>query len=100
LPYGGSALAREENSAQLIVELPEDARLYVDDHAMRSTSARRTFRTPALTSGQSYYYILKAEVARNGQTYAQSQRIVLRAGDRVTARFPDLGKDVLTTAKR
>src|SRR6516164_8001297 len=47
-------------SARLIVELPENAKLFVDDQPMKTISAKRAFRTPTLEPGQAYYYMLRA----------------------------------------
>src|SRR5690348_15241839 len=50
------------NQARLIVELPADAKLYVDEQLTKATSARRVFTSPPPQDGQTYYYILRAEV--------------------------------------
>jgi uncharacterized protein (TIGR03000 family) len=100
-PKSTSALPNQASTAQLAIDLPTDAKLYVDDHAMKSASAHRVFTTPTLDSGKTYYYILRAEVVRDGKTVSQDRRVILRAGDRITASFADLGKEpVVATAKR
>ncbi len=71
--------------ATLVVELPADARLFVDDVAMKTTSARRVFVTPPLQQGQVYYYELKAEMQRDGQPVTVSGRVVIRPGQEVRA---------------
>jgi uncharacterized protein (TIGR03000 family) len=86
-------------SARLIVQVPADARLYVDDQPMSTKSARRTFRTPELNPGQTYYYIVRAELVRDGKTYNQTRQILVRAGDEIQTSFPDLEKVILTTAQ-
>ena len=56
---------------------------------------------PVLDAGKTYYYILRAEVVRDGQTVSQDRRVILRAGDRIAASFADMGKEpVVATAKR
>jgi uncharacterized protein (TIGR03000 family) len=82
---------KDQSKAQLIVELPASAKLYVDDHLMTSTSGRRVFNTPVLQQGQTYYYIVRAEVNRDGMTYSSSQRVVIRPGDIMQTNFRDLG---------
>lgn len=86
--------------ARLIVQVPEDAKLYVDDRAMTTTTAKRTFRTPELKPGQTYYYIVRAELIRDGKTYNQTRQILLRAGDEIQTSFPDLEKVISATARR
>jgi uncharacterized protein (TIGR03000 family) len=85
--------------ARLLVQLPEGAKLYVDDQPMTTTSAKRTFRTPELQPGQTYYYIVRAELVRDGQTYNQTRQILLRAGDEVQTSFPDLDRVIGATAQ-
>jgi uncharacterized protein (TIGR03000 family) len=85
------------NQARLIVEVPADAKLYVDDLLMKTTSERRVFNSPRLEQGQTYYYILRAEVVRDGQTLSDSKRVLIHAGDVVQASFRDIER---TTAAR
>jgi uncharacterized protein (TIGR03000 family) len=54
-------------------------------------SDTRAFDTPELAPGQKYYYLLKAEVARDGRMIAQTRRVDFRSGERVTVSFDDLG---------
>jgi uncharacterized protein (TIGR03000 family) len=79
-----------DSQARVIVELPADARLYVDDQLMKTTSARRVFSTPTLEKGQTYYYILRAEVMRDGKTQTDTRRVLVRAGQEIKASFSDL----------
>ena len=53
--------------ATLIVSLPADAKLTIDDSPTASTSAERTFVSPTLKPGQDYNYTLKAEMVRDAQ---------------------------------
>jgi len=79
-----------EAPATLVVSLPAEAKLSIDDQATVSTSAVRTFATPALAAGMEYYYTLKAEVIRDGKTVTSTQRVVVHAGQtsRVTLDIP------------
>jgi uncharacterized protein (TIGR03000 family) len=76
--------------AQLVVQLPESAKLFVDDHLMSTTSERRVFNTPVLQQGQTYYYIVRAEMDRDGMTYSSSKRVIIRPGDVVQTSFTDV----------
>jgi uncharacterized protein (TIGR03000 family) len=69
----------------LVVELPEDATLFVDGMRMKSVSAKRVFSTPPLQQGQTYYYDLKAEFEREGQVVNVTGRVVIRPGQEVSA---------------
>lgn len=88
---------RLDRRARVIVELPEDAKLYIDGNLMTTTSAKRTFQTPDLIAGQTYFYELKAEVIREGRTVAETQRVLLRPGQVVNASF---GRMDTATASR
>lgn len=82
--------------ARVVVDLPEDARLFIDGQLMKTPSAQRTFQTPDLKDGQAYFYDLKVELDRDGQTVTQSRRVVLRPGAVVNASFAEM--DVRATA--
>ena len=75
---------KKGDQARLTVHVPEDARLYVDNVPVPLTSAVRSFDTPELQPGQSYYYTLRAEVEREGRTVTDSQRVYVSAGDQVS----------------
>ncbi len=85
------------SQARLIVELPADAKLYVDDRLMQTTSERRVFNSPRLEQGQTYYYILRAEVVRDGQTLSDTKRVLVHAGEVIQASFRDLTASVAQT---
>jgi uncharacterized protein (TIGR03000 family) len=86
--------------AKLVVELPADAKLYIDDQQMKATSSVRQFNTPELQPGQTYYYMVRVEVARDGappQTI--TRRVLIRAGNEVTADFKDMNAPVATVKR-
>jgi uncharacterized protein (TIGR03000 family) len=76
--------------AKLIVELPADARLFIDDQAMKTPSAKRVFNTPTLQKGQAYYYEMRAEMVRDGKTVVENKRVVVTAGDEIPVKFTEL----------
>ena len=84
--------------AHIVVKLPEDARLWVDDTACPLTSSTRTFDTPELKPGQVYYYNLRAEVTRGGRPVSETKRATLRAGQETVIEFGDM--KALQTANR
>ena len=59
-------------------------------HAMPQTSAVRSFQTPKLEPGRSYFYTLKADVVRDGRTVSASKRVTVEAGKEATVEFSDL----------
>src|SRR5262245_38923798 len=81
---------QEEVTARVIVELPADAKLFIDGQLMKSESARRVFVTPRLEAGKQYFYDLRAEIVRDDQTLSDRKRVFLRPGEVVTASFGDM----------
>jgi uncharacterized protein (TIGR03000 family) len=95
----GTATESEKASpARLTVELPADARLFVDDVSCPLTSAKRSFETPKLEPGQKYTCTLRAEVVRDGKTVSKVRRVEMRAGADVQVKFQDL--DTVQAASR
>jgi uncharacterized protein (TIGR03000 family) len=70
-----------ESTATLVVTLPEDARLMVDDHLTVSTSGERVFTTPVLEPGKDYQYTLAMEVVRDGKTCSVTREVTVRVGE-------------------
>jgi uncharacterized protein (TIGR03000 family) len=85
--------------AKVVVQLPTDAKLFVDDQPIKATTERQTFNTPKLERGQTYFYDVRAEVVRDGKTVVENQRILVRAGDEVTVSFPKLTPPTADVAK-
>ena len=71
---------RAPTPATIIVTLPADATLTIDDTPTRSTAARRTFVSPPLDPGKTFHYTLKAQAMRGGEAVTDTQRIEVRAG--------------------
>jgi uncharacterized protein (TIGR03000 family) len=66
--------------ATILVRLPADASLTVDDHPTTSTSALRLFKTPPLERGKEFHYTLKAKFVRGAQTITVEEVVPVRAG--------------------
>jgi uncharacterized protein (TIGR03000 family) len=101
-PEGGEKLktppkpkkAQEEAAvaapATIVVSLPADARLLIDDAATKSTTSTRVFASPALEPGKDFYYTLKGELRVDDRTLTASKQVKVRAGEetRVQLEFP------------
>jgi uncharacterized protein (TIGR03000 family) len=76
--------------ATIVVTLPADAKLTVDDSPTASTSSPRVLVSPTLEPGKEFHYTLKGEILRDGKTVTATQRIAVRAGEetRVNLEFP------------
>jgi uncharacterized protein (TIGR03000 family) len=87
----------EQASATVRIEVPADAKLFVDGTLMKATSAVRYFQTPVLDPNQTHYYDIKVELIRNNQTYTDVRRITVRPGEQASASFAGLEAVAQTT---
>jgi uncharacterized protein (TIGR03000 family) len=65
------------------ISAPDTARVYVDG----VYCPVRSFNTPALQPGREYYYDLRVEMVRDGQTQTQNRRVTVAAGRQVSVSF-------------
>jgi uncharacterized protein (TIGR03000 family) len=79
------------------VNLPADARLFVNDQPTKSTTARRILQSPSLEPGSAYSYLLRAEIQREGRKYQQVKKVGVRAGQEAAVTFSEEG--LLQTAQ-
>ena len=80
--------APPSTAAQFTINLPAEAKLFIDDVAVPSET--RSFHTAKLQPGQKYYYTVRAEVMRGGAPVTDTQRVVFEAGQSVSVTFPRL----------
>lgn len=78
--------------ATVVVNLPADARLYVEKHLMTLTGTTRAFRTPDLTPGTKYNYTVRMEVERSGKMIEKTETITVEPGKRTQVSFADPGE--------
>ena len=81
---------KEQVRARLTIDVPAEAKVFLDGQLMNWAAGKREFQTPDLEPGLTYYYDLRAEIVRNGETLAEAQRIILRPGEIVAVAFPSL----------
>jgi len=84
------------DAARVVVDLPADAKLFVNDQPTKSTAARRVFQSPRLDPGSRYSYLLRAELQRDGKKYEQTKKISVRPGQETTASFTE--SDILASS--
>lgn len=77
------AAGGDSSRASMIVNVPEDALVYLQDQQMRSEGPVRHYVSPALERGAGYTYTMRVEVERNGRVLSESIRVPVRAGQRV-----------------
>jgi uncharacterized protein (TIGR03000 family) len=66
--------------ARLLVTVPAEAKLTIDDVATKSTGTTRVFATPELNPGKDYVYTLKAEITVGSKTETIVKQVTVRAG--------------------
>jgi uncharacterized protein (TIGR03000 family) len=67
--------------ATIIVSLPANATLTIDDAATTSTASTRVFTSPVLPAGREFHYTLKAQIVRDGKSVVVSKEVTVRAGE-------------------
>jgi uncharacterized protein (TIGR03000 family) len=91
---------QEQARARVRIDVPADAKVFIDGQLMQSTATPRVFQTPDLKPGQLYFYDLRAEVVREGQVVSETQRVILRPGGEAVASFANLGQASATASAR
>jgi uncharacterized protein (TIGR03000 family) len=99
LPKKDGSESLAPNRARLIVDLPSDATLYIDDHKMTTNTSHKVFNTPALETGETYYYMVRAEVMKDGAPVSATKRVIVKPGEEIVANFKDMAAPTITTAK-
>ena len=70
----------DDNSMMLTVEVPVDAKVYVNGYLTSSTGAVRRFVSRGLDRNSSYTYEVRAEVVRDGETQSEVKSVKVGAG--------------------
>ncbi|MFI5457070.1 MAG: TIGR03000 domain-containing protein [Isosphaerales bacterium] len=69
--------------AYLNINVPEDAKVYLQDQLMTLGGTQRRFVTPEIQAGNQHLYTVKVEVVRNGQTLSKTTQAAVTAGQEV-----------------
>jgi uncharacterized protein (TIGR03000 family) len=77
-----------DTTATITVSVPSDAEISFDGARTNSAGSVRRFQTPALTPGQRYNYVIRAQWSENGRKVTQSQTIAVTAGGNSNVTFP------------
>ncbi len=83
---------RSSRGVVFTIWAPNQAKVYVNGTATKSTGTKRTFASVNLKPGLKYQYVIDAVVEKDGKTYSESKTIVVSAGDvkTVAFAFPEL----------
>jgi uncharacterized protein (TIGR03000 family) len=75
-------------SAEIVVYLPAEAKVFIEDRPTTSTGPERHFETDPLQPGRTYTYTLRVEMPDDSESDdPQTKRITVRAGETVEVRF-------------
>jgi uncharacterized protein (TIGR03000 family) len=85
--------------ATLVVEMPANATLFIDNMPVKATAGAQTFNTPALEPGQAYFYLVRIERRRDGQPVSETRRIIVRAGQVSRADFNNVASEEVRTTQ-
>jgi uncharacterized protein (TIGR03000 family) len=82
--------ARHGDTALLIVNVPENARVFVNGYETTSTGAVRQFLSSGLQRGKAYVYEVRAVVEATGEEIGETKVVRLTAGNRRELAFASL----------
>lgn len=97
-PAPGAETSIRRADGMLAVNVPDDAKIFVNGTATTSTGASRQYVSRDLQAGFNYTYEVKAEVVRDGKTVEQVKSISLRAGQTAELAFDFPAADAVETA--
>lgn len=87
-PIPVAPMSRNEDNrirSKVVIEVPENAKLFVDDNLMKDGGTQRVFQTPPLNPNETYYYEIRVEVMNEGKVSSTTQKLVVRPGITMTA---------------
>lgn len=88
-----------DNMAHLTVNVPADARIFVDGNPTTSTGPVRHFHSPPLAPGRNYTYTLEARWNDNGHAVTQTQKVDVAAGSNRSLTFQAPHESATQTSK-
>jgi len=77
--------------ARLIVKLPSNAKLYIDDQPVKAAK-QKTFQTPELSDDKDYFYEVRVVVMKGTEPVIAKKRVIVRAGEVTRADFSQVGR--------
>lgn len=80
----------DDGFAYVVVQLPEDATLYLGGNKTSVSGEVRKFKIPVSDNGKEYSYKIRAELTRHGQTYVAESTEKLIAGKTVSIKVNDV----------
>ncbi|MEY4177021.1 MAG: hypothetical protein RLY70_595 [Planctomycetota bacterium] len=97
LPAPASGASYRAGKAMILVNVPADAKVFVNGMATTSQGEQRSFVSRGLSSGYRYTYEVKVQAKRDGQVVEQVKTVQLRSGENADLAF-DLPKGAMETS--
>ncbi|MBX7071736.1 MAG: TIGR03000 domain-containing protein [Pirellulales bacterium] len=98
---GSSAYMPVDADAVLLnVQVPGDAKVFVNGAATNSTGAARHYVSRGLKNNASYAYEIRAEVMRDGETVTETKQVVVVGGQRANVKFSLDGRETDRVARQ
>jgi uncharacterized protein (TIGR03000 family) len=94
----GRGASRSSVDGTLVVEVPADAKIYVNDRLTSTPGEVREYVSRNLKPGYNYSYEVRAEVVRNGEKLVETKHVDLRAGQSNRLAFSFAGNDEVETS--
>ena len=69
----------------ITLNVPAEAKVYVDGKLTTSTSSVRTFETPAIAPNATFQYAIRVELVQDGQTLSKTETVSVKAGETVAS---------------
>ena len=79
--------------AYLNINVPADAKLYLQDQLMTVEGTQRRFVTPAIQAGETHLYTVKVEVVRDGKTLTKTAQTTVTTGQEAFVAVAFEGQD-------
>ncbi len=70
-----------KNSAVLTLNVPEDAKVYINDKLTRTDGESRSYVSRNLKPNRKYQYLVKAVVVRDGKDVVRTQMVTIKTGE-------------------
>jgi uncharacterized protein (TIGR03000 family) len=88
-------------TATLLVNVPAESKVYLQDQQMTLTGPVRRYVSPSLTSGRDYVYTVRVEMERDGKLVSKTAEARVRAGAQVnvTVSLPEGGAELVADVR-
>lgn len=86
-PAGEQMPTPRTDVAEIVVNVPDDAEVWIEGVKMKQTGPRRRFVSPTLVPGVSYTYEIRATWMQDGRKVSDSNQVTVHGGDRSSLTF-------------